>query len=89
MACVKSLALADNAVQYLFRIRTDELRVSPGTQERTFSHCYEQLQHVGKDEDHLPRRSPGSGISSEDLTPHLGEKWKDEAPAQSPAKVGM
>ncbi|XP_020753607.2 sodium channel protein type 10 subunit alpha isoform X2 [Odocoileus virginianus] len=46
----------------------------------------EQLQHVGKYEDHLPCRSPGSGISSEDLTPHLGEKWKDQAPAQSPAK---
>ncbi|KAF4024151.1 hypothetical protein G4228_016072 [Cervus hanglu yarkandensis] len=46
----------------------------------------EQLQQVGKYEDHLPRRSPGSGISSEDLTPYLGEKWKDEPPAQSPAK---
>lgn len=89
LAYVKSLALADNAVQSLFRIRSDELRVSPGTQERTFCHYQEQLQQVGKYEDHLPCRSPGSGISSEDLTPYLGEKWKDEAPAQSPAKVGM
>ncbi|KAI4563914.1 hypothetical protein MJG53_016488 [Ovis ammon polii x Ovis aries] len=46
----------------------------------------EQLQQVGKYEDHLPPRSPGSGISSEDLTPYLGEKWKDEAPAQGPAE---
>lgn len=86
---VKSLARADNAVQYLFRARSDQLRVSPSTQERTFSHHQEQLQQVGKYEDHLPPRSPGSGISSEDLTPYLGEKWKDEAPAQGPAEVGM
>lgn len=89
IVCIKSLALADNAVQYLFRVRSDQLRGSPGTQERTFSHYQEQLQQVGKYEDHLPPRSPGSGISSEDLTPGLGEKCKGEAPAQGPAEVGM
>lgn len=34
-------------------------------------------------------RSPGSGMSSEDLASHAGEKWKDEAAAQVPAEVGM
>ncbi|XP_014646160.1 PREDICTED: sodium channel protein type 10 subunit alpha isoform X2 [Ceratotherium simum simum] len=46
----------------------------------------EQLQQVGKCEDHLAPRSPGSGMSSEDLAPYLGEKWKDEAAAQAPAE---
>lgn len=49
----------------------------------------EQPQQVGRYEDHMAPRSPGSGMSSEDLAPHLGEKWKDESPAQGPAEVGM
>ncbi|XP_070433323.1 sodium channel protein type 10 subunit alpha isoform X1 [Equus przewalskii] len=46
----------------------------------------EQLQQVGQCEDHLAPRSPGSGMSSEDLAPYLGEKWKDEAAAQATAE---
>lgn len=34
-------------------------------------------------------RSPGSGMSSEDLASYVDEKWKDEAAAQAPAEVGM
>ncbi|XP_017893964.1 PREDICTED: sodium channel protein type 10 subunit alpha isoform X1 [Capra hircus] len=56
------------------------------TRQEVIPQRQEQLQQVGKYEDHLPPRSPGSGISSEDLTPYLGEKWKDEAPAQGPAE---
>ncbi|NIG59879.1 sodium channel protein typesubunit alpha [Pontoporia blainvillei] len=46
----------------------------------------EQLQQVGRYEDHLPPGSSGSGMSSEDLAPYLGEKWRDEAPAQGPTE---
>ncbi|XP_046292884.1 sodium channel protein type 10 subunit alpha isoform X2 [Marmota monax] len=46
----------------------------------------EQLQQVGRYEDHLAPRSPGSGISSEDLTPYVGEQWKDTAAPQVPAE---
>ncbi|XP_065741996.1 sodium channel protein type 10 subunit alpha [Phocoena phocoena] len=46
----------------------------------------EQRPQVGRYEDHLPPRSSGSGMSSEDLAPYLGEKWKDEAPAQGPTE---
>eukprot|EP00070_Physeter_catodon_P005004 XP_007110560.2 sodium channel protein type 10 subunit alpha isoform X1 [Physeter catodon] len=46
----------------------------------------EQLQQVGRYEDHLPPRSSGSGMSPEALAPYLGEKWKDEAPAQGPTE---
>ncbi|KAG8521585.1 Sodium channel protein type 10 subunit alpha [Galemys pyrenaicus] len=35
---------------------------------------------------HRAPRSPSSGMSSEDLAPYLGEKWKDEAAAQAPAE---
>ncbi|KAM7063718.1 sodium channel protein type 10 subunit alpha isoform 3-T3 [Molossus nigricans] len=45
-----------------------------------------QLQQVGRYKDHLAR-SPGSGTSSEDLAPYLGEKWKEEPAAQVPAEV--
>ncbi|XP_036122393.1 sodium channel protein type 10 subunit alpha [Molossus molossus] len=45
-----------------------------------------QLQQVGRYKDHLAR-SPGSGTSSEDLAPYLGEKWKDEPAAQVPAET--
>ncbi|KAK2494435.1 hypothetical protein MC885_005761 [Smutsia gigantea] len=37
----------------------------------------------------LAPRSPGSGTSSEDLAPYLGEEWKDQAAAEAPAEVGM
>ncbi|XP_044945089.1 sodium channel protein type 10 subunit alpha isoform X3 [Mustela putorius furo] len=46
----------------------------------------EQLQQVGRCEGHMAPRSPGSGMSSEDLASHAGEKWKDEAAAQVPAE---
>ncbi|XP_015423798.1 PREDICTED: sodium channel protein type 10 subunit alpha [Myotis davidii] len=46
----------------------------------------EQLQQVGSSEDHPAPRSPGSGTSSEDLAPHLGRKWKDQAAVRAPAE---
>ncbi|XP_053455663.1 sodium channel protein type 10 subunit alpha isoform X3 [Nycticebus coucang] len=48
----------------------------------------EQLQQVERYEDHPAPRSPGgSGMSSsEDLVPYLGEKWKNKAVPQAPAK---
>ncbi|XP_032265122.1 sodium channel protein type 10 subunit alpha isoform X3 [Phoca vitulina] len=46
----------------------------------------EQLQQVGRCEGHLAPRSPGSGMSSEALASHAGEKWKDDAAAQAPAE---
>ncbi|XP_007943946.1 sodium channel protein type 10 subunit alpha [Orycteropus afer afer] len=46
----------------------------------------EQLQQVRRCEDHLVPRSPGSGMSSEDLTLYLGENWKDRATHQDPAQ---
>ncbi|XP_062971335.1 sodium channel protein type 10 subunit alpha isoform X2 [Cynocephalus volans] len=46
----------------------------------------EELQQVERCEDHLAPRSPGSGMSSEDLAPYLGEKWKDESAPQAPAE---
>ncbi|XP_021561541.1 sodium channel protein type 10 subunit alpha isoform X3 [Neomonachus schauinslandi] len=48
----------------------------------------EQLQQVGRCEGHLAPRSPGSGMSSEALASHAGEKWKDGAAAQAPAEGG-
>nr|XP_012422058.1 PREDICTED: sodium channel protein type 10 subunit alpha isoform X3 [Odobenus rosmarus divergens] len=48
----------------------------------------EQLQQVGRSEGHLAARSPGSGMSSEALASHAGEKWKDEAAVQAPAEGG-
>ncbi|XP_027440753.1 sodium channel protein type 10 subunit alpha isoform X3 [Zalophus californianus] len=48
----------------------------------------EQLQQVGRSEGHLAPRSPGSGMSSEALASHAGEKWKDEAAVQAPAEGG-
>ncbi|XP_077917384.1 sodium channel protein type 10 subunit alpha isoform X3 [Halichoerus grypus] len=48
----------------------------------------EQLQQVGRCEGHLAPRSPGSGMSSEALASHAGEKWKDDAAAQAPAEGG-
>ncbi|XP_036724872.1 sodium channel protein type 10 subunit alpha isoform X2 [Balaenoptera musculus] len=56
------------------------------TQQEVIPQGQEELQQVGRDEDHLPPRSSGSGMSSEDLAPYLGEKWKDEAPAQGPTE---
>ncbi|KAL0593481.1 Sodium channel protein type 10 subunit alpha [Plecturocebus cupreus] len=46
----------------------------------------EQLQQVERCEDLLTPRSPGSGTSSEDLAPYLGETWKNEAVPQAPAE---
>ncbi|XP_023587979.1 sodium channel protein type 10 subunit alpha isoform X1 [Trichechus manatus latirostris] len=48
----------------------------------------EQLQQVGRYEDHLAPRSPGSGMSSADLAPYLGDKGKDKAAPQDPAEKG-
>ncbi|KAF3827024.1 hypothetical protein GH733_002510 [Mirounga leonina] len=48
----------------------------------------EQLQQVGRCEGHLAPRSPGSGMSSQALASHAGEKWKDNAAAQAPAEGG-
>ncbi|XP_077721869.1 sodium channel protein type 10 subunit alpha isoform X1 [Canis aureus] len=47
----------------------------------------EQLQ-VEMCEGHTAPRSPGSGMSSEDLASYVDEKWKDEAAAQAPAEGG-
>uniref|UniRef100_A0A8D2DUL3 Sodium channel protein n=1 Tax=Sciurus vulgaris TaxID=55149 RepID=A0A8D2DUL3_SCIVU len=46
----------------------------------------EQLQQAGRCEDHLAPTSPGSGTSSEALTPYLGEQRKDTAAPQVPAE---
>nr|XP_036870220.1 sodium channel protein type 10 subunit alpha isoform X1 [Manis javanica] len=46
----------------------------------------EQLQHVRGHQDPLAPRSPGSGTSSQDLAPYLGEEWKDQAAAEAPAE---
>ncbi|XP_021566404.1 sodium channel protein type 10 subunit alpha, partial [Carlito syrichta] len=56
------------------------------SQQEVIPKGQEQLQQVGRSEDHLTLRSPSSGTSSEDLAPHLGEKWKDEAVPQTPAE---
>ncbi|XP_023383320.1 sodium channel protein type 10 subunit alpha [Pteropus vampyrus] len=57
------------------------------SQQEVIPHRQEQLQQVKKREDHPAPRSPGSTMSSEDLAPYLGEKWKDEAAAQAPAEA--
>ncbi|XP_022377117.1 sodium channel protein type 10 subunit alpha isoform X3 [Enhydra lutris kenyoni] len=46
----------------------------------------EQLQQVGRCKGHIAPGSPGSGMSSEDLASHEGEKWKDKAATQVPAE---
>ncbi|XP_039093104.1 sodium channel protein type 10 subunit alpha isoform X3 [Hyaena hyaena] len=46
----------------------------------------EQPQQVGRYEDDMAPRSPGSKTSSEGLAPYLGEKQKDEPAAQVPAE---
>ncbi|XP_057560591.1 sodium channel protein type 10 subunit alpha [Hippopotamus amphibius kiboko] len=56
------------------------------TQQEVIPQEQEQLQQVGRYEDHLPPRSSGSGMSSEDMAAYLGEKWKDEAPAEGSAE---
>ncbi|XP_021115486.1 sodium channel protein type 10 subunit alpha isoform X2 [Heterocephalus glaber] len=45
-----------------------------------------QLQQAGRHEDYLTPRSPGSGTSSEDLAPYLGEKWKGKGAPPVPAE---
>nr|XP_004662158.2 sodium channel protein type 10 subunit alpha isoform X1 [Jaculus jaculus] len=45
-----------------------------------------QLQQGESSEDQLPPRSPGSGTSSEDLAPYLGDRWQDAAALQVPAE---
>ncbi|XP_078288605.1 sodium channel protein type 10 subunit alpha isoform X2 [Panthera onca] len=57
-----------------------------GSQQEVTPQEQEQPQQVGRYEDHMAPRSPGSGMSSEDLAPHVGEKWKDESPARGPAE---
>ncbi|MEJ1285908.1 hypothetical protein NN561_016907 [Cricetulus griseus] len=52
----------------------------------TLSRQQEQLPQVQSHEDHEAPKSPGSGMSSEDLAPHLGERWKREAARQVPAE---
>lgn len=49
----------------------------------------EQLPQVPKCEDHQATQSPASRMSSEDLAPYLGERWKREDNPQVPAEVGM
>ncbi|XP_047561281.1 sodium channel protein type 10 subunit alpha isoform X3 [Lutra lutra] len=59
--------------------RSSQQEVTPQGQQ-------EQLQQVGRCEGHMAPRSPGSGMSSEDLASHEGEKWKDKAATQVPAE---
>ncbi|XP_069329558.1 sodium channel protein type 10 subunit alpha isoform X3 [Eulemur rufifrons] len=56
------------------------------SQQEVIPKGQEQLQKVERCEHHLPPRSPGSGMSSEDLNPYLGEKWKEEDVPQAPAE---
>ncbi|XP_012501388.1 PREDICTED: sodium channel protein type 10 subunit alpha isoform X3 [Propithecus coquereli] len=46
----------------------------------------ERLLQVERCEHHLPPRSPGSGMSSEDLNLYLGEKWKEADVPQTAAE---
>ncbi|XP_034339963.1 sodium channel protein type 10 subunit alpha isoform X3 [Arvicanthis niloticus] len=46
----------------------------------------EQLPQVPKCEDHQATQSPASRMSSEDLAPYLGERWKREDNPQVPAE---
>ncbi|CAH6777545.1 Scn10a [Phodopus roborovskii] len=46
----------------------------------------EQLPEAQSCGDHEACKSPGSGVSSEDLAPYLGEGWKCEATPQVPAE---
>ncbi|GAB1294812.1 Sodium channel protein [Apodemus speciosus] len=46
----------------------------------------EQLPQVQKCEDYQAAQSPASGMSSEDLAPYLGERWKREESPQVPAE---
>ncbi|XP_033624024.1 sodium channel protein type 10 subunit alpha isoform X3 [Fukomys damarensis] len=55
-------------------------------QEVTPEGQQEQLQQAGRCENHPTPRSPGSGASSEDLAPFLGEKWKGEGTPPVPAE---
>ncbi|KAM6162736.1 sodium channel protein type 10 subunit alpha [Erethizon dorsatum] len=57
-------------------------QVTPGGQQ-------EQLQQEGRCEDYLTPRSPGSGTSSEDLAPFLGEKWKGDEGAPPVPTEGL
>ncbi|XP_021063257.1 sodium channel protein type 10 subunit alpha isoform X2 [Mus pahari] len=46
----------------------------------------ELLQQVQKCEGHQAAQSPASGMSSEDLAPYLGERWKREESPRVPAE---
>ncbi|XP_037004160.2 sodium channel protein type 10 subunit alpha isoform X3 [Artibeus jamaicensis] len=67
-------------------VEEEEEDAQSSRQEVLSQEQQEQLQQLGGSEDHLAPRCPGSGSSSEDLAPYLGEKWKDEAAAQAPAE---
>ncbi|XP_034339966.1 sodium channel protein type 10 subunit alpha isoform X4 [Arvicanthis niloticus] len=55
-------------------------------QEESPKEQQEQLPQVPKCEDHQATQSPASRMSSEDLAPYLGERWKREDNPQVPAE---
>ncbi|XP_052042942.1 sodium channel protein type 10 subunit alpha isoform X4 [Apodemus sylvaticus] len=55
-------------------------------QEESPKGLQEQLSQVQKCEDHQTAQSPASGMSSEDLAPYLGERWKRKDSPQVPAE---
>ncbi|XP_074168696.1 sodium channel protein type 10 subunit alpha [Rhinolophus sinicus] len=67
-------------------LEDDEEEGVRSSQQEVIPHRQEQLQQVRRCEDPLAPRSPGSGMSSEDLAPYLAENWKDEAVTQDPAE---
>lgn len=85
---MRTLALEACEPQKLFRFGNDQLKLTQ-LPIGTLSRQQEQLPQVQSHEDHEAPKSPGSGMSSEDLAPHLGERWKREAARQVPAEVGM
>ncbi|KAM5233408.1 sodium channel protein type 10 subunit alpha isoform 3-T4 [Hipposideros larvatus] len=67
-------------------LEDEEEEDAQSSQQEVIPQRQEQLQQIRRCEDHLAPRSPGSGMSSEDLAPYLGEKWKDEVAPQAPAE---
>ncbi|XP_033624023.1 sodium channel protein type 10 subunit alpha isoform X2 [Fukomys damarensis] len=59
---------------------------APSSWQEVTPEGQEQLQQAGRCENHPTPRSPGSGASSEDLAPFLGEKWKGEGTPPVPAE---
>lgn len=85
---MRTLALEACQLPKLFRFGNEQWKLTQ-LPRWTLSRQQEQLPEVQRHEGLEVPKSPGSGMSSEDLAPYLGDRWKGDTAPQVPAEVGM